>query len=35
MLFLEVAKGVLEWYKVQKETVTGGTTALVYPSTVS
>ena len=35
MLFIEVAKGVSEWYKGQKEAVTGGTMALVYPSTVS
>ena len=35
MVFMEVAKGVLEWHQIWIEAVAGGTMALVSPTTAS
>ena len=35
MIFLEVAKVVLEWYQGLTESVAGGTMSLVSPATAS
>ena len=35
MIFLEVTKGVSEWYQGWKEAVAGGTMVSVYPATES